>query len=1201
MNEILISDPIPSHTDLERLHLFAGRHLGEQEFDRQQAYVDRRIEPLLTARYPGVVEGLQVRVGPFASADEGFTVSPGLALAGNGLSLGLYYPLRQTWQTLVENHVTETGAADAAGIYYLVLRRTQRYVDADPKVEPCQRDEFDPTRDARRVVVGSVALKRLAIDNTAIATSSREQIENWVAPNNVDGDFLLSLNNAVPLGLVAVENDGVDSEGAPLYSVPWFSESAGRYHAVANNGYHVLLKQTTEAYRRLLLAADDDPRDTLTYLQDELRLDFLPAAGELPKEFIRNIESTSPSVDWLPSHLSVDMVAVPEESVNELIERHLPRRVVDLREPAYDHLRILLAVNEPDYKPTLLDYPQTDTQLHDDVFRYSMRAYNTWMRWMQKFNQLYFLTEEDVLDPAELKALELPQPIDPPQLPVEFFNQVINESVLELGLDTTSQPYYPYNQGVPDYPQFYRNWGVDSGDFPTDPVLPPPLIDPEQNGLVIQYSIARVDLEALDNEIRAVRARLEKTRDYLLLQRQQLDSQTVSLASLAGGVAGDGSGLQVARWLPFTKLTAAEPEPEPDPPVDPPPDTTPTETTTTSTSPFLTFMHASPQIIQYAANTSIGKTGQNLVLKGAAAQSAATNNNFVFSSTLRKTPNALSALQFNLNNVRLNKIAEAPKQALTKPAFDAKEFRFGVLEHIRPEIQEYKKTIRGMAELLSTLDGLFDSSEAKSIKAQLNKFGKPATLESLGIVDGTSDSEELTSKLYEALFDAGKILTKQIALIEGRYARIEAKLEGKLRQRLRQENHIEKLIALIKKATEELENLDKHRIEFLGDYGVAQRLLDDDWLDIYHLNQERTRVLTTAVHGVYYVRVRQTGISMPMVEPLSLRYGKSTDIVPGCDWEEDPELLEELEDFFDTVLEVPMSNWAGLKDLKTYVPPVKRLQYIAAVRKVRLKTKPSRKRKLSLKSPPVRVSLFNVRQQSQSLLTNLARLDLSFTNLSAKIRESQTTKVLSLEDIVSGSKGRLQKEAQTLSRRLEQAVACLLEKLDELPPSVRLQWAQLAEDDRLRVERVDQWPGLETAERDDFNATRTVAELISWWFRQLDSEASSEARSAMRNMIRAIVIQAALGDPAEILHGEVHVPPRRLALGEPLRLKLNRPAKTGTVLQLLNPSQQIVAMLSIDDDDEQGAVAKVTRVTQQSAVIDTRYRVVASKRMKMLK
>ena len=225
----------------------------------------------------------------------------------------------------------------------------------------------------------------------------------------------------------------------------------------------------------------------------------------------------------------------------------------------------------------------------------------------------------------------------------------------------------------------------------------------------------------------------------------------------------------------------------------------------------------------------------------------------------------------------------------------------------------------------------------------------------------------------------------------------------------------------------------------------------------------------------------------------------------------------------------------------------------------------------------------------------MAQAVMPFTEVSSKNRHYLAARVISLADLLGGTRGILQKNAQTLHNRLEQAIACMLEKLNELAPSIRLQWAQLAEDDRLPVERAELWPGLERAEREDFNATRTLSELVAWWFRQLDNDASSTAKSAMRNMIRAALIHASLGDPAEIIHGTVQVPPRRLVLGEGLRIQLNRNAKIGTVLQLMDTEQRVIALLNVDDQDDKGTFAKITQVTQKDALVTTQFSVVASK------
>jgi len=1000
------------------------------------------------------------------------------------------------------------------------------------------------------------------------------------------------------------------------------------------------------------------------YINANLRMDFLPAAGELPVALLRNLESrtTAPGIEWLPAHLAVDIVPVPEESVPALINQHLGRRLVDLRQGMGERLRLLLAVNEPDYKPDLLDIPQVDQKLKQDLFRYFMRAYNIWAEWRRQFDVLYHLPEiaKVELDAAALEALDLPKPLAHPQFPLDFYTQLVSNIRATLGLPNNGVLPYPYDeheaadiqaQIQTNSFEFYRAWveryqnlAVIS-DTNKDPRSFPAHENPNApTGLIVQYTDAQVDLEALDTQIRVTRSRVERTRDYLLLQRQQLDNQTVSMAALAGGVAGDGSGLQVARWLPYTQLKASKvaATTQPEPPEE-------GSAPTTTTQPL--FKMVSTNFISLKANTSMANTAQQLASKNVATKLS--NNNLVFASALRKSPSIFAPLQFNLNNARLDKIAEIPRQALTKPSFDAKEFRFGVLEHIRPEVQEYKKAVRGLTELIATLRGMFDAAEAKQLEAKLKLFGTPMTYEQIqtDIEKQTGEKDDLGSRLYEELFKAGKILTQQIAWMEARYEQLEAKLQGLLRARLAKEDEIEKLVAMIRAATERLTAIDKRRSEFLGDYGVAQRLVDDDMMDIYKLNEERTRVLTKGVRGLYYVRACQTPVGEPLADPLLLRYSKARDIVPGCDSDIDPDLPDELDDFFETVLEIPMAAWGDLQNFKYLIPAPEKLGYMENLRRLRLdekvvrqakttavsigqraqvtarpiakvvdanpfdnsifnaapfkaissKTLQTKAKAVAAKAPPptpVNISLFGIRQQTQATLHQFAQLVIPALQVSTKIRQQDASGVISLADLMATTKGPLQKQAQNLHNRLEQAAWCMLEKLNELPPSLRLEWAQLAEDDRLRVEEVAYWPGLERAERDDFNATRTLAEIVAWWFKQLDGDATALARAAMRNMVRATLIHAAMGDPTEILQGNVQVPPRKFIAGELLRLQLNRAPKPGTMLQLLDPQQRVIALLNVDDHDEKGTVARISQLThlsQTNLQITTQFRVVASK------
>jgi hypothetical protein len=165
-----------------------------------------------------------------------------------------------------------------------------------------------------------------------------------------------------------------------------------------------------------------------------------------------------------------------------------------------------------------------------------------------------------------------------------------------------------------------------------------------------------------------------------------------------------------------------------------------------------------------------------------------------------------------------------------------------------------------------------------------------------------------------------------------------------------------------------------------------------------------------------------------------------------------------------------------------------------------------------------------------------------------------------------------------------------------LPGSIRLQWGQLAEDDRINVQEVSRWPGLELAEEDDFNATRTIAELIDWWFRQLSDDADAASRTAMRNMVRATLIFASLGDPQEIVRGTVHMPPRLVLAGERFRVKLNRNILPGMTLQLLDLNQQVAAELAVEDHSPDTTQVRILSVIQPAVKITSQFAVVGKLR-----
>ncbi|QTF94227.1 hypothetical protein [Halomonas sp. BM-2019] len=1235
MTTIWLNEAVPSTRRLQRVHMFAGRHLGEDEFDRKQDYADARVAPLLSAAQPGIVRGLEIK-----GDGDGFSVSPGLAVAANGLALGLYHPLRAEWLALIAHWLRTTGGTDATGVYYLALRRASRAIDA-PTVDPCQRTEFDPTRDSRLVVVGTPVLHRLAIPTGAVTTMARERIENWITADRIDGRFLATMGHAVPLALLAIhsENDA--------HNVLWLSPAAGRYEAVPGSGYRVLLNQTTGAMRRVMQRAERelDPGDSLEdFLAAELHLDFLPATGELPRAWLRTPAAPSPSLRWLPPHLRVDMVVVPEEAVAELVGRHLERRVIDLRQPAGDRIRLLLAVNEPDYRPDLLDIPPTDAQLENDIYRLHRRSHDAWRKWHEQFDVLYHFDESDALDEATLRALDLPQPLAPPPTPDTVFENVAARAAETVEPEADGSLPYPYNLPTPPAPADYEHWLVTPDDG-GDPV-PPAVTVPGENGLVIRYALTERAIEAAENRIRAARARHEKTRDFLMLQRQQLDSQTVSLAALAGGVAGDGSGLQVARWMPYARFESAlaegaslgaalaersagggtSGELREAATGDGLTATRTTEPTPLSTDATTTFSASPTRSTAPATTLNLGQlaTGSTATRFGAPAIAAmstttsspafsigtaalterqltsAASSLFVAPTTLTAKPQTFSAFELGINQQRIAALASVAKRTISTPAFMAREHHFGVLEHIRPEVNEYARAFQGMQDLLRTLSDLFDAPDARSLRRKLLRAGSPEDPDDLEsrIGDGSNGmtrDEATVHYRYKALFEAGKTLTQWVAIVEGRYSNLERRLQGLLREHSRLLTRLAKLAALIRRAREELDNLDRQRLDMLGDFGLAQRLLGENREQIYRRSQERARILTSGLRGLYYVRLRSSPVSELPADPLALRTGRSSDVVPGCDWEEDVDLPEELNPFFAAVTEIPMSDWATLKPLQPRIP-LQTLQSIDTLRKARFDV-----RATSRPAPGINAALLThlapVLRQNQAVLGHWAGAVMPPVQdrvSHGKTRE-RAAKVLSLEDLATHGTALLRRRAETLRERLEQCQYCLYEHLRELPPSIRFEWAQLAEDDRLRVEDVAWWPGLDRAERHDFNTARTVAELVAWWFRQLDREASADARSAMRNMIRTNLIHAALGDPSGLVHGRISIPPRRNAIGERIRIALDREPPPNAKLQLLDAQQKLVAVLAIEDYASHGADARIVEVVDAGARITEKLHVVVDR------
>ena len=450
--------------------------------------------------------------------------------------------------------------------------------------------------------------------------------------------------------------------------------------------------------------------------------------------------------------------------------------------------------------------------------------------------------------------------------------------------------------------------------------------------------------------------------------------------------------------------------------------------------------------------------------------------------------------------------------------------------------------------------------------------------------DGSKHNHE------SALFSAGAALAEDIRLIE-------ALRHGLVALRRHHQEALEiaraELAALEARLPGEVARLDvlEHgRAEALDDCAVAQRLLDEHWQAVEARHVERARVIDSH-QGLFYVKVRQTPLGRTLPDPLDLRPSAPDDIVPGCSGRDTP-LPTALAPFMDMVLDIPAADWRALRPLGHLLPDRERLTALVEDRRQKLTVRATRTVSpatvAAVTSHPV---LMGMLRQHQGVVRQIASRP--FAPAASLVEQQQQGRaILALDDLLANAAPRLREPARALHQRLDAAAGCLLDRLRAVAPSLRLAWSGAAEADRLPVESPERWPDIASAENQDFNGTRTLVELVAWWFRQLDADASAEARTTMRHLVRACVLLAAGDDPQQLLQGQLQtIPGRVLRPGERLRLDLNREPARGALLHLLDADQRVIALLHIDDHDAQGSVASVARVIDPGALVSTRLQV----------
>lgn len=411
----------------ERLALFPGRHLGEDEFARMQAYMEQRADGVLAGVLHGIVYGLEVDAPSLRgdSLSSHVTIKPGLALGRDGQAIALRTPLRLPWGELhaaVQREVDGTmqelwEPVAQGGLYLLVLQRQVLGSEPAGPSETCRRTEPDPTRDLRIEQVLRPVLR--PVTATGVPLSERLRCANRFCLRELDRPLIGDERAEAALALVAVD---LAADGSPRFA--WCERAAGRRLANSRAGHYALLDQCGLALRELVgrnarrpavVNADgtvQQAAETMLAWAQRLTgliagsLEGLPAAIQLPPVLLSALlpgllddyEASTPRRDsagrvvsrfqFLHSPgIAVDAIPLRASQVQETLRREIGRGPI-LLGAGRDRIRLTIAVPDREFRPDLLDKPVPDADVLEGLHVQYVKAYRAWLWWREAQREL---------------------------------------------------------------------------------------------------------------------------------------------------------------------------------------------------------------------------------------------------------------------------------------------------------------------------------------------------------------------------------------------------------------------------------------------------------------------------------------------------------------------------------------------------------------------------------------------------------------------------------------------------------------------------------------------------------------------------------------------------------------------------------------------------------------------------------------------
>ncbi len=404
-----------------RLRLFSGRALTAGALRQEQSTRAGLLSSAAQLLSPGVVDGLQLTASPDPAV---ILLAPGFGLTATG------EPVTVPTSARIPLNALRPNPANLFGI--LVLEPVELRLPGES--DPLQNDlgdqcEYDPATDSFldwRLI--DSALLRYVPWPTAelgpVPTVNPRNTAAWRIFALEQSDALLSYEEAgLPLALIATDNNGrllfLDR-----YSVVRDGGRPRRRTTLIPSSGHPILWQS----RLLQFSEHLDQLSAIPPAEAARQFSTLPPAGLLPLQFanIAFTPQTGASLrqSFFPPHISLTIRPVPLEQLDALLEPSASFAPIAL--DATDRVELLLPVPQPFFEPALLQPelvdPAFEASLADSLSRRAVAlGYRAQVRTVLNSGERA-LTGKDRSFPAEdpSEAINPNPPVDPRNTPADL-------------------------------------------------------------------------------------------------------------------------------------------------------------------------------------------------------------------------------------------------------------------------------------------------------------------------------------------------------------------------------------------------------------------------------------------------------------------------------------------------------------------------------------------------------------------------------------------------------------------------------------------------------------------------------------------------------------------------------------------------------------------------------------------------------------